>query len=84
MGFDNESHASWAYWLDKTKVSGERNVKFDVDTTEVMGIPATQPTDMRTDPFTDTARTNVNDTTPAQSMPKQPDQHMDSPRSAYV
>jgi len=63
MGFNTENHASWVYWPDKTKVNIERNVRFDADTTQVMGILVIQPTDMHTDPVTDIARTNANDAT---------------------
>jgi len=52
MGFNTESWASRIYWLDKTKVSIERNVKFDEDMTQLISV--TQPTDTHASPATGT------------------------------
>jgi len=80
MGFDTESHASQIYWLDKTKVSVESNIKFNEDMTHL--ISATQPTDTHVNLATGTAGANTGDTGPTQSPPRQMDELTDPPSVA--
>ena len=80
MGFNTESHALQIYWPDKTKVSIERNIKFDEDTTQL--ISATQPTDTHASPAAGTAGVNTGNTGPTQSVPRQMDEPTDPPSIA--